>query len=169
MQTVSCAYCGLPFKTRTAVPAPPDSPYPRYYCCTGCAMLAGLPVDDKGQFPVNAHLVSALAIGFLYFNQLLFWLLATLLTYQEKFALAHRFSWLSAVLAFVVWGIIIWVQKRENTIRLPDCAMFIIALVVHIAACVIHAPPILWLMASANALLIFWSIRGLLFKRKKRS
>lgn len=182
MLKVTCSYCGLPFKASVrgnASEAPgatiaPGQRAPRaqaYYCCTGCAMLARVPVDDKGQFPVNAHLVSMLATAFLFFNQLLFWLLATLVMRQYKPALAGRFLVISAAVAIVVWGAVAFVQWRGKSARASDIAMLALALGVHgwmiMQTWAVSGSPCHWPMALANAALIAWSFRGVWRKRRK--
>jgi hypothetical protein len=162
MTPVACHYCGLPFKVRRVEPGRD------YFCCTGCAMLARVPVDAQGQFPVNSHLISALATGFLYFNQLLFWGLAALLARDEiNSVLAHRFGWLSAGTALFVWLLILALQLHERAARLSDFVVTTLVLSAHAIAFRVF-PPSLLCMAAANALLFVWSARGLL-RRKPTS
>jgi hypothetical protein len=162
MTPVACRYCGLPFKVRR-VEAGRD-----YFCCTGCAMLARVPVDAQGQFPVNSHLVFALLTGFFYFNQLLFWILATLLSRDaDGTVLALRFGWLAAGTALVVWGTVLLVQLRERTARAPDFVVAALVLTTHAIAFRI-TPPSAPCMAAANAVLLGWSLRGLLRRRQMR-
>jgi hypothetical protein len=171
MKTVTCGHCGVPFKTRGGGR---DSRTPgRYFCCTGCAMLARVPVDEEGRFPVNAQLVSLLATGFLYFNQLLFWLLAALLAMQGKGALSARFYWASAAAAAGVWGAVAVLQWRERVARKAD----VIALAFGVCAWMLAiapnggsatAVPPAWPMAAANTALIAWNMRGILRGRKKQ-
>lgn len=163
MTPVTCRYCGLPFKVHRVTPAA------EHFCCTGCAMLAHVPVDAEGRFPVNAHLISALIAGFLYFNELLFWALATLLSRDAaQVALAARFGWLAAIAAFLVWLTVLIIQLREKTGRTGDLFVAIFALVLHGAAFSL-LPPSAACMAAANAGLILWSIRGLFRPKKNRS
>lgn len=159
MTPVACRYCGLPFKVRRVEPGRD------YFCCTGCAMLARVPVDAQGQFPVNAQLISALVTGFLYFNQLLFWLLGVLLARDEaQAALATRFLWLAAAAAFVVWVAVLMVQLREKSARAGDFIVATLALAAHGVA-FRALPPSAVCMAVANALLLLWGVRGLLRKK----
>jgi len=162
MTPVACRYCGLPFKVRRVEPGQ------EYFCCTGCAMLARVPVDPQGQFPVNAHLISALVVAFLYFNQLLFWLLGAVLARDEtQTVLAQRFGWLAAIMAVVVWIAVVIVQRREKAARGGDVIVAGLALGVHGIA--FHVlPPAAAYMAGANAFLLVWSSRGLL-RRKHAS
>lgn len=161
MTPVACRYCGLPFKVGRVQPGRD------YFCCTGCAMLARVPVDSQGRFPVNGHLIPALVTGFLYFNQLLFWLLGVLLARDEAHAvLAARFGWLAAGAAFVVWSAVLFVQLREKSARAGDFVVAALALAAHGLAFRV-VPPSAMCMAGANAVLLLWSVRGLL--RPKRA
>jgi hypothetical protein len=158
MARVSCHYCGLPFQVNRVVP---DRDY---FCCTGCAMASRLPIDDKGQFPVNAHLVSALATGFLYFNELLFWLVAVLLVRESRMALAVRFFWLAGAAALAVWIALAVLQWREKAARTVDFVVMTLGLAALLVA-FRRLPPWPLPMAVANGVLIAWCFRGLLRKR----
>lgn len=159
MTSVSCHYCGLPFKVRR-VEEGRD-----YFCCTGCAMLSRVPVDEQGQFPVNAHLVSALVTGFLFFNQLLFWLVAVLLVRDSKMESAVRFFWLSGGAALAVWVALTFLFWKERTARAVDYVFMTLGLVAVVVA-FRRQPPWPLEMVVANVILILWSFRGLLRKRK---
>jgi hypothetical protein len=173
MKTVTCGHCGVPFKTRGGGS---DSRTPgRYFCCAGCAMLARVPVDEEGRFPVNAPLVSLLATGFLYFNQLLFWLLAALLAMQGKGVLSARFYWVSAVVAAGVWGTVAFLQWRGRAARKTDAVALALALGVHAWMLAVApgaggavAVPSAWPMVAANTVLLAWSLRGIRRGRKKQ-
>lgn len=158
MNPVSCRYCGLPFKVRRVEPGR------EYFCCTGCAMLGRVPIDEKGQFPVNTHLVSALATGFLFFNEVLFWLLAVLLVRDGRMALALRFFWLAAMAALAVWGSLAFLLWKEKAARAADLVFMTLGLVVFGVACR-RLPPFPVEMAAANVALIVGCFRGLLRKR----
>ncbi len=157
MTPVTCRYCGLPFRVRRVEPGRD------YFCCTGCAMLRRLPTDEKGQFPVNAHLVSALVAGFLFFNELLFWLVAVLLVREGRMALAVRFLWLAAGSGLAVWLALAILQWRERVARAIDVIAMALGLVVF-AWALRRCPPVPWEMAVANFGLIAWTFRGLLRK-----
>lgn len=138
-------------------------------------MLARVPIDEKGQFPVNAQLVSMLATGFLYFNQLLFWLLAALLALQDKAGLSARFYWIGAGAALVVWGVVAFLHWRERAARRTDAVALAIALGVHawmladaLGGRGPAAIPPAWPMAAANAALIAWSARGIRRGKKRQ-
>ena len=158
-ERVSCHYCGLPFNVRRVEPGR------EYFCCTGCAMLSRVPIDEKGQFPVNAHLVSALASGFLFFNEVLFWLVAVLLVRDAKMALAMRFFWLAAAAAFAVWGSLAFLLWKEKAARAVDVIFMAAGRVVFGLACR-RLPPFPPEMAVANVVLIAWCFRGV-FRRRK--
>lgn len=160
MNPVTCGYCGLPFKVRRV------EPQREYYCCTGCAMLARVPVDQNGQFPVTAQLISMLAVGFLYFNQLLFWLLGVLLGRDlAQLDTVTRFGWLASAAALTVWLTVVAIQWRERTARRADWVVAAAVLAVHIAAWR-ERPPVAWMMAAANGAWLIYQARGLL-KRKR--
>jgi hypothetical protein len=158
MARVSCHYCGLPFQVKRVVP---DRDY---FCCTGCAITSRLPIDEKGQFPVNAHLVSALVAGFLFFNELLFWLVAVLLVRESRMMLAERFFWLAGGAALAVWIALAVLQWREKAARVADFAVMALGLIVLLVT-FRRLPPWPLPMAITNFGLIVWSVRGLLRKR----
>lgn len=159
MERASCHYCGLPFKVRR-VESGRD-----YFCCTGCAMLSRVPVDEKGQFPINAHLVSALATGFLFFNEVLFWLVAVLLVRDGRMALAVRFFWLAGSAALAVWGSLAFLLWKEKTARATDIVLMAVGLVVFALPCR-RLPPLPLEMAATNVVLMGWCFRGV-FRRRK--
>jgi hypothetical protein len=158
MTSVTCRYCGLPFRVRRVEPGRD------YFCCTGCAMLSRLPVDEKGQFPVNTHLVSTLVAGFLFFNELLFWLVAVLLVREGRMALAMRFFWLAGGTALAVWLALAILQWKAKAARAVDFAIMALGLAV-LSAAFWRLPPLPVPMAATNVVLIAWSFRGLLRKR----
>jgi len=127
-------------------------------------MASRVPVDDKGQFPVNAHLVSALGVGFLFFNELLFWLVAELLVREGRMALAVRFFWLAGGAALAVWLALAVLQWRERTARVGDFIFMTLGLVVFGLA-LRRLPPMPLEVVAANLVLIGWSFRGLLRKK----
>lgn len=159
MSPVTCHYCGLPFKVRRADPGR------EYFCCTGCAMLSRVPVDAQGQFPVNAHLVAALTTGFLFFNQLLCWLVGVLLVREGRMAVALRFFWLADAAALAVWLALAFLLWKQRTARAADCVLMVAAAAVFVFA---HRqlPPVLQDMAVVNLVLLGWNFRGVLRKKK---
>jgi hypothetical protein len=158
MSTVNCRYCGIPFHVRR------NEPGQDYFCCSGCALLARVPVDAQGNFPVNAHLVWALALGFLYFNQLLAWAVAALLLREGRAALADRFWWITISAAFAVWLGVFWLQHKEKVARGKDYAFGIICLTL-LGAAFVAWPPRGGLLAAANAIWLGWAFRGLLRRK----
>ena len=68
-----------------------------YYCCSGCALASRLPpAGGSGQFPVTPALVAALGVGFVFFNEVLFWTLALELAREHRAETALLFARLSA-------------------------------------------------------------------------
>ncbi len=155
MESTTCDYCALPFKVRRVTAGQPK------FCCTGCALASRIPVNDQGEFPVNAALISALATGFIFFNQLLFWGLASLLKRQADAALAERMLWLASGAAWVLWLMVVGLMLRAKAGRLGDGVLVVGVLAVHALA---HRqlPPEPIGMAAASAALLLWSARGLL-------
>ncbi len=145
-------------KVRRVTPGQPK------FCCTGCALASRVPVDAKGDFPVNAALIAALATGFVYFNQLLFWGLAVLLQRQGDAASATRFLWLAGGAAIVLWLLVMTLAVRSRAARGVDWVVMLGVLAVHGLA---HRqlPPEPIGMAAASAVLLLWSARGLLRKK----
>lgn len=124
-------------------------------------MLGRIPVDGQGQFPVNAHLVSALATGFLLFNQVLFWLVAVLLVREGKAVPALRFVWMSGGTALAVWLSLAWMLWRERTLRAVEMAAMAAGLAGLGWACH-RKPPSAGEAAVVSALLAAWVFRGAL-------
>jgi hypothetical protein len=96
MPATTCAYCGLPFKVKVLEPGR------RHFCCSGCALASRIPVNDTG-LPASGPLVTALALGLGFFNQVLFWTLALTLVREGRAATAAGFARLSLGLGLVVW------------------------------------------------------------------
>ena len=159
MIPVTCAYCGLPFKVRRVEPGRP------VYCCTGCAVASRVPVDAKGDFPVNAALVSALGVAFLFFNQLLFWSLAILLAGEGRTDAAAKCALVSWFAAAATWLALTYGLVRERQARGIDLAMVALALALGTAGWVAGSAAC---AAAANGLLLLWSVRGLLKKKTSR-
>jgi len=157
MQPVTCRYCGLPFRVRRVEPGRD------YFCCTGCAMLSRVTTDGQGQFPVNAHLVTALVAGFSFFNEVLLWLVAELLVRESRMALAVRFFWLAGGAALAVWLALAVLQWKGKATRAADYVVMALGLAVF-AVALRRMPPIPLEMAAANVGLVAWSFRGLLRK-----
>lgn len=153
MTSVTCAYCGLPFKVTRVVPGRPS------YCCTGCAVASRVPVDSKGDFPVNAALVSAVATGFVFFNQLLFWALAVLLMREGKVDAAANSALVSVVAGAITWLVLTISLFRNAVGRWQDTVVVVACLALGVIGARWGS---LGCAAAANALLLAWSLRGLL-------
>jgi hypothetical protein len=156
---VVCEHCGLPFSV-----ARPD-PGRKVYCCSGCALAARVPVDAKGQFPVNAALVTALGVGFVFFNQVLFWLLAVLLSRQasETNAInAGRFILASLATALAVWGAVALFQMQSGARRALDWLLLGATLLGLGWALAMLRPEI---AVIANLVFGAWALRGLARKK----
>ncbi len=161
MERPTCAHCGLPLRGR-----PPSDGAPRY-CCLGCAMVARIPVDEAGQFPVNGALVTALATGFIAFNQILFALLSFLLRAEQKATLAERFAWLSWGTAWAL-GVVLAVLFWRNGARRWDVLLLVLAAALWLSA--LRNPPLdLVTTTAAVAILLAANTRGLWWpgRRKK--
>jgi len=98
MDKLPCSFCGLPVRV-IGSPAKSDGPV---YCCSGCALAAQIPLGD-GDLPISRQLVAALAIGFGFFNQFLFWSLALALRGEQRLELASRFD----LIALFVGGLVL--------------------------------------------------------------
>lgn len=159
MARVTCAYCGLPFK---AVRVDPGRPA---FCCTGCALASRVPVDAKGDFPVNAALVSALATGFLFFNQLLFWGLSVLLQAEGRSDPAASCALASWIAGAVTWSVLAYGLVFMAAGGWIDRVVVLIALIAGVAGAFGGS---LACAAGANAVLLTWSVRGLLKEKTRR-
>lgn len=160
MSQASCDYCGQPFRI-AEVDENRD-----YYCCAGCALRARVPVDARGNYPVNADLVGALAVGFLYFNQLMDWALGSLVARQGKAILAQRFIFGSVVMAVLVWLGVLFLQRRAGALRGKDYVVAAVSLTLIVTG--VRAMPVdEAILAGANALVLIWAFRGV-FRRKRK-
>ena len=156
---VTCEHCGLPFSTARSAPGK------AVYCCSGCALAARVPVDAQGQFPVNVTLVTALGVGFVFFNQVLFWLLAVLLARSPEGGVnAARFTWASLGVGGAVWLALAVFQVTAGARRVADWAM-LVATAGLLACGLWGAQPAV--AAGGNAVLAAWALRGLLRRRTR--
>ena len=114
MNKVACHYCGLPFKALRVQPAR------EYFCCSGCAVASRVPIDANGKFPANPTLIAAMAVGFVFFNQLLFWLLAILLMREGNGPASVKFATISLALGLVAWLALVVAQWRLGARRWVD-------------------------------------------------
>ncbi len=156
MNKVSCHYCGLPFK---AVRVQPGR---EYFCCSGCAIASRVPVDADGKFPANPTLLTAMAVGFVFFNQLMFWLLAILLVREGKMPASVKFETISLTLGMITWLALVMAQWRLGARRWIDA--FVGVLTVGLLASGFSTGS-LACAVTANAALVVWSVRGF-FKKK---
>ena len=156
---VVCEHCGLPFFVGRVAPGKP------VYCCSGCALAARVPVDAQGQFPVNAALVSALGVGFVFFNQALFWMLALLLARQSDEASATnagRLILASLGAGAVVWLALMFFQARAGALRAVD-RVWLAASGVGLGWAAANGRAEIALLC--NTLLAAWALRGLARKK----
>lgn len=150
---VVCAHCKLPFSVARVVPGR------AVYCCSGCALAARVPVDAQGQFPVNAALLGALGLGFAFFNQALFWLLAVLVARDpEGAANATRLGWASFGVGWGAWMGLAWSQFQAGARRPADVIVGALTLGLWAWAALRASLP---LAVLANALFAAWALRGL--------
>jgi hypothetical protein len=159
---VVCEHCGLPFSV--ARPTPGRAAY----CCSGCALAARVSADvAAGAPPASPLLVGALGTGFLFFNQLLLWLLAVLLAREAEGA------WLtpdalvvgSLGLACAVWNILAAAQYFSGARRAVDWLLLALSGALLIRAIWVADPAF---AAAATTLLGAWALRGLAKKKVPR-
>lgn len=154
---VVCEHCALPFTVARVAPGRP------VYCCSGCALASRLPVGVNGHFPVNAALVVALGVGFVCFNQILFWLLAVLLARTPAGLVnADSFTWASLGVGIAVWGALGIFQSRAGARRGLDTVVLLGTALV-IACGVLTLSPVI--AVAGNAVFAVWALRGLARKR----
>lgn len=151
MTSVACTHCGLPLRVARVTPGRP------VYCCSGCALAARVPVDAQGQFPVNGALVTALGVGFVAFNQVLFWLLAVLLAREGQSATAARLTLASLAIGGVVWGTLAWLQFAVGARRVSDFAIVALGAGAVVLGVMASEPCV---VAAGNLGLVAWSLRG---------
>ena len=154
-----CGNCGQSFSTLEPVTTAAE------FCNLGCAIRGRLPVDAAGNFPVNQHLVGALVVGLLFFNQLLTASLSALLRHQGRTELALRIAWVSIIMAVLVWLTTIVLQRREGVRRGKDHVVSAVVLSI-ILASIWKTEPRIGLGAAATAALLIWNFRGLVFHQR---
>ncbi len=153
MPQVQCHYCGLPFNVRRVEPGR------RYFCCSGCALVSRLPPGGvEGRYPVVPALIEGLAIGVVFFNELLFWSIGLEVVREGRVETGRLLIWISAVLGVLVWlGITagLWSAARR---RWTDGVMTVATGALVGAA---FWPPLSagWLVI-ANVALALWVVRG---------
>ncbi len=156
MNKVACDYCGLPFKALRVQSGR------ECFCCSGCAIASRVPVDGDGNYPINPTLLTALGVGFIFFNQLMFWLLAVLLVREGKVPASARLEGVSLVLGAVMWVALVAVQWRFGARRWVDAVVGVLTAGFMAIAV---ADGSLACAAAGNAALVTWSVRGF-FKKK---
>jgi len=92
MQKVACSFCGLPFSVYRAEPGVD------YFCCSGCALASRIPLGTRGQFPVSAGLIVALAFAFGLFNQFLFGVLGSAVIDEGRVEVGARLQLVAIIL-----------------------------------------------------------------------
>ncbi|RRJ97231.1 hypothetical protein Ga0100231_021620 [Opitutaceae bacterium TAV4] len=158
-QSLTCSHCGLPMSVRRVEPGRPC------YCCSGCAFLARLPAAGSDQFPVTPALLAGLGAGFVVFNQLLFWLGAFLLRREAgRELLASNLALTSIVCGGVLAVLLAVTQWKSGASRLAD--FFVLAGAgALLGFALAHRAPV-WAV-TASALLLAWSGRGMLRKKRR--
>ena len=156
MNKVVCHYCGLPFK---AVRVQPGR---EYFCCSGCAIASRVPVAADGRFPTNPTLLTALGVGFVFFNQLMFALLAVLLVREGRLPVAARFETASLAAGALVWLALVAAQWQLGARRRVDTLVVLLTSGLLASAFAAGSPAC---AAAANAALVAWSVRGFLKKK----
>ncbi len=153
MSQVQCQYCGLPFKVRRVEAGR------AYYCCSGCALASRLPPGGvDGRYPVIPALVVALVVGFVFFNEVLFWTLALEIAREHRPETAQVFARLSAGLGLFVWAALFAGLWRAAVHRWSDVVMALATLVLVVTAVRPGLSP--GGVVGANAALALWVARG---------
>jgi hypothetical protein len=150
---VQCQYCGLPFNVRRVEPGR------RYFCCSGCALVSRLPPGGvEGRYPVVPALIEGLAVGVVFFNELLFWSLGLEVAREGRLETAQTLTLISVGLGAAVWlgltvGLWSAARRRWNDVLLTATTGVLVGLA--------FWPPLSagWIVA-ANAALALWVVRG---------
>lgn len=157
-----CEHCGLPFSVGRVAPGR------AMYCCSGCALASRLTTDARGTRSVSTALVTVLGVGFVFFNQVLGWLLAVALARgsgaggEGDVVNAVRLARASLAVGLVVWLALAFSQVRAGAWRGWD-----------LVALVATAGLVVWAVANrqpalavvGNAALAAWALRGVVRKR----
>lgn len=157
MSKVHCAFCGLPFRSRN------KNTDTEQFCCSGCALASRIPVGEEGM-PVSRQLLSSLGLGFIYFNQFLFWLLSIGLYGEGRDSLAEVFEWVTLVLGMVVIIFVGWLLLIAKTRRFSDWGVVALtgAFLVYgcVKACGVGLGSLVLAMFCANSVMVVWFARG---------
>ncbi len=153
MSDLRCEYSGVPI--HVARPQPGRA----YFSCTGCAIASRIPVSADGNFPINRTLIGVLALGLVFFNQALFWLLAVLLKGQGKTVVSERFLIGSLAVGGALWLVLAIAQWRATGGgRATDWLVIGVTGALGAAGVVAVSPGC---MLAAVTLLAAWGVRGL--------
>jgi len=153
MPQVPCQYCGLPFRVRRVEPGR------TYYCCSGCALASRLPPGGvEGRYPVVPELIAALAVGFFYFNTVLFWTLALEIAREGRPETAAIFARMSAVVGTLVWATLVVGLARAAAQRWSD--VLVMAATGGLLFVGLRAPLSPGEIVAADAALGLWVARG---------
>ncbi len=159
---VVCSHCGLPFSV--ARPAKDRA----VFCCSGCALAARVsPGEEGGDARPAGVLVAALTIGFTGFNQVLFWVLAVLVSRRAEAGVGSAageegLGWASIGAGAAVWLAITAVQWRLGARRVADGVVAVLGAVLLGLACWMVSPGCALAASAAQAA---WALRGLGRKR----
>jgi hypothetical protein len=161
MAARTCHRCGAPAGVASA---PANRPV---FCCAGCLVASQIPVDAKGNYPVNAALVTVLAVGFVVFNQLLGWGLVDFMADQGRARAAALCAFASLGAGAFAGMIAVREQVRgAGGVRVLDSAVVAVAILLVAIGVALGAPGF---GVTANALLLGWCCRGLLRKKRVRN
>ena len=167
---VVCSHCGLPFSL--VRPAKDRA----VFCCSGCALAARLlPASEVGGgMRSSGPLVVALSVGFVGFNQILFWLLSALLARRAEAVVGAevavdtvdtlQLAWVSLGLGAAVWLAIVVIQWRLGARRAEDGLVGLLGAALLALAFWSVSPACAF---AASATQAAWALRG--FNRKQRS
>ncbi len=159
MAARTCHRCGAAAGARNVPPTRP------VFCCAGCLVAEQIPVDAKGNFPVNAALVTMLAIGFVLFNQLLTWGLMASMAGQGRTRAAAICAFVSLGSgAFVVLSTGREQRRAGGGLRFTDGLVAAVVILLFAIGVALGAPGF---GVTANGLLLGWCFRG--FLKKKRT
>ncbi len=158
MASRTCHRCGAP----AGVPsAPANRPV---FCCAGCLVATQVPVDEKGNFPVNAALITVLAVGFVVFNQLLGWGLMALMAGKGDARAAALCAFASLGAGAFAGMIAVREQVRgAGGVKVFDSLVIAVAILLLAVGVALGAPGF---GVTANLLLLGWCYRGLLKKKR---
>jgi hypothetical protein len=135
------------------------------YCCAACALRDKVPVNEKGQFPVNTELIAVLGLGFLFFNELLFWGTSGVVARDGRVELATKLAWVSGAAGGTTWLALLGVQIWQRTFRGREIVVAALTLAIVGFALRGRVPALGWI-AAANGVLAIWAGRGVLRRRR---